>query len=582
MANANFPLKITIRGIDRVTAPLRAVQGAVERIGVVARRVNASVATVGARGGLPVIRGAIGQAGRATDAWGRSLSRLGRAFGGLTAAGAGFAYVFKTQFVDTAAEFERFRTILTTLEGSSAKADKSMAWISDFAAKTPYSMKEVTDQFVKLRAYGFDPTNGSLKTLGDTAAAMGKPLESAVEAIADAVTGENERLKEFGIKARAVGSKFVYEYTQDGQTMRVAADKNSRAAIQATLQAIWNQKYGGAMDKLSGTWGGMMSNLGDQWDRFKLLVMQNGVFDVLREKLSGLLAKVDAMAKSGALQKLAKAVGQKLTHAFERAWTWLQKLPEKWEALKKAVEPVTSAIGWLCDTFGTGNVVLAAVAGTLAAMVIPAIAATAVAVKALGLAILTTPIGWILAGLAAVAAAGIYIYRHWEPISRWLGENLFAPLMGALSAVKGFFVETWDHIYKKYGKYINAIVKTWEVMNPIALIRKAIEGLMGWLSNWNLGEVIRDKVAAIATYLPKWLQKKLGIADIAAAAPAAGAAPAGAATVARGAAQAARGGESRLLVDFTNLPKGVRVTSEQRGAAPEMQVNQGYAMAGVW
>jgi phage tail tape-measure protein len=224
------------------------------------------------------------------------------------------------QFVDTAAEFERFRTILTTLEGSSAKADKSMAWISDFAAKTPFAMKEVTDNFVKLRAYGLEPMDGTLRTLGDTAAAMGKPLESAVEAIADAVTGENERLKEFGIKAKAIGDKFVYEYTQNGKTMRVAANKNSREAIQSTLEAIWNSKFAGAMAARSNTWEGMVSNLGDQWDRFKRMVMQNGVFDVLREKLGGLLDKVNAMAASGALQKWAKVLGEKLTHAFERAW----------------------------------------------------------------------------------------------------------------------------------------------------------------------------------------------------------------------------------------------------------------------
>jgi predicted phage-related tail protein len=44
---------------------------------------------------------------------------------------------------------------------------------------------------------------------------MGKPLMQTVEAIADAMTGQNERLKEFGIKAEAIKgtNRIIYEYT---------------------------------------------------------------------------------------------------------------------------------------------------------------------------------------------------------------------------------------------------------------------------------------------------------------------------------------------------------------------------------
>ena len=101
-------------------------------------------------------------------------------------------------FVNTAQSFEKYQTILKTTEGSAQAAEKSMQWISEFAVKTPYELDETTDAFVRLRAYGLDPTNGLLQTLGDTSAAMGKPLMQAVEAIADAITGENERLKKFG------------------------------------------------------------------------------------------------------------------------------------------------------------------------------------------------------------------------------------------------------------------------------------------------------------------------------------------------------------------------------------------------
>lgn len=97
-----------------------------------------------------------------------------------------------------------------------------MAWIGDFAATTPYDLAQVTESFIQLKAYGLDPVqNGLLRTLGDTSAAMGKPIEQAVEAIADAVTGENERLKEFGIKARVEGDEIVYAYTKTARKWKL-------------------------------------------------------------------------------------------------------------------------------------------------------------------------------------------------------------------------------------------------------------------------------------------------------------------------------------------------------------------------
>lgn len=251
----------------------------------------------------------------------------------------GVMYLFKREFVDTAAKFERFQAILETTEGSSDKARKALNWVSEFAAKTPFELEEVTEGFVKLRAYGLDPVNGLMKSLGDASAAMGKPLSQAVEAIADAVTGENERLKEFGIKARKQGQMITYEYTVNGQTMTKRAQASSREQIQATLESIWNDKYAGAMEKRSRTWEGMMSNLSDQWVRFKNLVMQSGVFDAMRDKLENFLIKLDRMAASGELEALAKEFGSNLLGAFKKIEKAVTDLTSVLSTLAKVAEP---------------------------------------------------------------------------------------------------------------------------------------------------------------------------------------------------------------------------------------------------
>lgn len=117
---------------------------------------------------------------------------------GIFAAGVGF---LGRSVVQTTAQFEGYQEALTTIEGSSEKARQSLDWISNFGKTTPFEVAEVTEAFVALKAYGIDPiANDALRTLGDTASAMNKPLQQAVEAFADAATGEFERLKNLVLK----------------------------------------------------------------------------------------------------------------------------------------------------------------------------------------------------------------------------------------------------------------------------------------------------------------------------------------------------------------------------------------------
>jgi len=196
----------------------------------------------------------------------------------------GFDAIFNSvkDFTQTAMMFEKFETVLTTIEGSSLKAKESMSWIRDFTTNTPYQLEQVTDSFVRLKAYGIDPTKGTLRILGDTASAMGKDLNQAVEAMADAVVGENERLKEFGIKASIQGDKIAYNWTNASGKARHKIIQNNSKIIQSTLEAIFNSKYQGAMKAQSQTFAGLLSNIKDKWTELKNAIMENGLFAYLK------------------------------------------------------------------------------------------------------------------------------------------------------------------------------------------------------------------------------------------------------------------------------------------------------------
>jgi len=194
-----------------------------------------------------------------------------------------------SSFISTAGKFEQFNVSLKVLTGSSANAEKAFAWVKEFTAKTPYTLDETMQAFIRLKAYGIDATNGSLKVLGDTASAMGKPLMSAVEAMADAMVGENERLKEFGIRAAKSGDTIAYSWMDSSGKAKEKIIQNNGEIIKSTLEAIFNEKYKGMMDEQSKTWVGAVSNMEDTWTGFKdSIARDSGVFDLAKDSVVGM------------------------------------------------------------------------------------------------------------------------------------------------------------------------------------------------------------------------------------------------------------------------------------------------------
>ncbi|MBG3875495.1 hypothetical protein FVW20_00250 [Desulfovibrio oxamicus] len=423
--------------LDRFSAPFRAFNDRLESTTANLRRMHDSWGALNREGGR--FAGLSGLS-RLSSIGGNARTHFGEAtaaaqdFAAKATVAAGVAgFAFKTQFLDTAAQFEQFETILTTLNrGDKGKAKEQLGWISDFAARTPYELAEVTDAFVKLRAYGMDPMPGLLKVLGDTASSMGKPLESAVEAIADAVTGENERLKEFGIKAAKEGGKIIYEYTDAaGKQSKMMAKASDRAQIQATLMKIWAEKYGGGMEAQSKTWNGMWSNMMDGWSRFSNMVMQNGVLDWMKDKLGGVLAEIDVMSSDGRLQAWAKDIGEKMVRFFDAAW---EVLPKMWDGL----QTLGDKLAWVAELLG-GWDNLAIAAGALMSGLVGPILGLAAAFLQLSLALVATPFGWVVLAIGGLVAAITALWLKWDAIIKWAKEALPDWMVNGASAVGDFF-----------------------------------------------------------------------------------------------------------------------------------------------
>lgn len=225
----------------------------------------------------------------------RKLSGLDRSFQGMGAAAgaaatkiAGMAAAFLSVgqaasfLVRANADFQRLSAQLEVATGSTQRASMAMSELQKFAAETPFTLNQVVEGFIRLKNLGLDPSVEAMRSFGNTSAAMGKDVMQFIEAVADAATGEFERLKEFGIKASKEGDKV--KFTFQGVTTTV---QNSAEAITSYLKSLGDESgaFAGSMAKQMETIDGKISNLEDAASRLATAIGGLGFSDFFMGQL---------------------------------------------------------------------------------------------------------------------------------------------------------------------------------------------------------------------------------------------------------------------------------------------------------
>jgi hypothetical protein len=228
-----------------------------------------------------------------------ALSGLSGVLGGLSVA------QFSKSVFEVNKEMQTLRVSLETVTGSAKNAEIAFQSIQKFASTTPYSVKEITEAFIKMKALGLAPTEAALTSFGNTASAMGKPLKQMIDAVAGATTGEMDRLKEFGIKASKQGDDI--KFTFKGVTTTV---KDNSADIVKYLEKIGNTDFAGGMERQGKTMQGTLSSLADSWDAFQDHILNGAAENSIAQwvgNATNLLSRFDAWI-NGASTKQGKLI----------------------------------------------------------------------------------------------------------------------------------------------------------------------------------------------------------------------------------------------------------------------------------
>lgn len=220
------------------------------------------------------------------DSMDRRFKKLG---GGLQRLGGLFATAFVGKSItNTITKFEKLEASLITVAGSAEKAGVAFGFIQEFAATTPFQLEEVVEAFIKLRSLGLTPSEEALRSYGNTASAMGKPLNQMIEAVAAASTGQFQNLKQFGIMARAEGENVTFTFQGISTTVR----RNARE-IEGYLKSIGEVQFAGAMEQQSKTLNVALSNMQDAFSKLVKAIGDAG----LTALLTAIALKIKGLAE---------------------------------------------------------------------------------------------------------------------------------------------------------------------------------------------------------------------------------------------------------------------------------------------
>ena len=372
-----------------------------------------------------------------------------------TALAAGFT--IKTA-IDSAGNIEQYRNTLETVLKDSDMARKKLAWASRFANKTPFETEEVVGGMTKLQSYGIEgdrilkTTNKTyLEMIGDMASGMGKSFDQAIEAIADARTGELERLKEFGITKNMIAefgkSKGLEIFNNKGQI-------NDLELFNKTLFEMMDSRFGGAMEKQAKTFKGGLSTIsGATKSALATLagvnefgdIVENSPFQILRDRVIIPLANtLVKFQEDGTFTRWA----ENLSSIFGELISWGEKIINFIVKWKEILIPLASAIAGL---FVINKVI--------------------VLIGALKTALAALSFNPIMLAIGAVIAIGVLLYRNWDLvkeklISLWdkikafakalwdIGKKIFMWLspIGLIITVGKLIIENWDLIKAKFAE----------------------------------------------------------------------------------------------------------------------------------
>lgn len=189
--------------------------------------------------------------------------------------------------------------------------------------------------------------------------------------------------------------------------------------------------------------------------------------------------------------------------------------------------PMATAWGWLAKFRLAGGIaaMLPRLASGLGLARIAVLGLSRAFITA-GIAIMTTPVGWVIAGVAAIAAAAYLIYRNWGPISAFFtahwtrirniflgGVVIFTPFVAAIMWAASAVYRNWGRISAATMAMVNKVRGiVGPFLAPFITINTFLAGLAGKFFNYG-AQAIWGLIKGIVSVQAQATKAILGVAE---------------------------------------------------------------------
>lgn len=532
MADKSTQLSIVIRAVDQATAKIKAINARLDAAAKPIRDFKSALSDMRSKSGLDDVIGGFKGVGSAVAGVLAKVAMIGGVVG------VAVAGLFKL------------------VDGFDDLGDKaeSMGVSVDFLASMRYAAERSGASVEQLDS----GLKGFTTSLGQARAGTGR-MASFLGKVSPALLTQLKAAKSNGEAFDVLATAMAK--IEDPAKRAALAQKTLGDASLAPLLAKGGKGIKELRDRyidLAGSQEGAAAEAGKVDDSLK-------DFKATTDGLKAALVTGLAPALKVIVDRLANFFKENRGRIAEWATGLGKKIPAAFDALVGAVKGAINFIKPFVDSTTKLKIVAVALAAIIVGPLVSAI-------YGLGVALLTTPVGWIVAGIAAIAAGAYLLIDNWELVSGFFTDlwdrvrakfgwaahiiklvlwpilGMATLFIGAWSEVSGFFVGLWDGI-------TSVFQKAWEIIGSI------VDKVVGAVNT------VKDAIGSVF--------EGVDIADMAAKYGTQG----DITTQALGAFAAGRANatEAKVTVDFKNAPPGTRVRTDPTSTA-DVATNVGSQM----
>ncbi|QNH71622.1 tape measure protein [Rhizobium phage V1VFA-S] len=361
----------------------------------------------------------------------------------------------------------QMRAMATSADPMKEAAD-NVKYLREQATQMPFSLRTITSGFVKLKATGTDPMNGSLKAIADGIASFGgsdeafnRTILGITQAAGKGVLQMEELRQQIGesmpnamqLLARSMGLT-VGQLAKEISTGTVA----SRPALEKLYDEL-NRVYGGTSQRMMRTFSGQITQLHTNLQNLATNEGGSGFFDQVKRQLQD----INRFLASDMANQFATRLGNALSSVIQGLRTAITTIWEFRDELTRVGIMVAGGLGMLALARGIQSATAAITAAGFAWQIFRTNMAEAISNITLGvtgfrnMTTATTGLSFVLMGMRGAFGAVLTGFAAFAPLI--VGVGAAAYMAGEYF---GLFKDRVGDAYeelKKFGAESEAIAR---------------------------------------------------------------------------------------------------------------------------